>query len=101
MALSNIFREPRREITESVIGLLVTAPIFGWIYFLSGWLRDHDSTPIMPLSFYIAGALLFTLGGAAMSAGILLITHAIGDGVCNALQRGDIHLRPRNRPTAR
>jgi hypothetical protein len=90
MALSNIFREPQREITESVVGIvLLTAFIFaGYLFCLwIGCKRWED--------FVLGGALWLLVVGAVWL--FITVTHDIGDEVCNALQRANIHLRPRNR----
>ena len=95
MALSNIFREPRREITESVVGLVVFGA-FAWAdYYVARWFQDvtggwHDGCP-WPIGMMLG----LLVGFLAMC--LLIITHGIGDGICNALQRRGIHLRPRQR----
>ncbi len=103
MALSNIFREPRREITESAVGLGIFGVYAYGIYHAARWFNDitggsHHGMPIalaMLLTFFasILACMLFFL--------IIVATHALGDGICNALQKQGIHLRPRNRPAQR
>jgi hypothetical protein len=43
---------------------------------------------------------MFIIGpiAVALFAMFLSGTHALGDSICNTLQRNGIHLRPRNRP---
>lgn len=100
MALSNIFREPRREITESAVGLAVFGAFVWADYTFAVWLqgetagafgREDTECP------WIMGMFLGALA-AVMVALLLFATHALGDGICNALQRNGVHLRPRNRP---
>lgn len=99
MALSNIWREPRREITESAVGLAIAG---GYLYLLcrfAGWFahwragsayRDPNGGD------YFGGAVT----GIGVTIGViilLLVSHAIGEGVCNGLARRGIELRPRKR----
>lgn len=105
MALSNIFREPRREITESVAGLVVFAVVVFVDYSFGLWLQDYagmcgpagTSNSYICLPWQIGMAFGILLALLAFLA--LIITHALGDAICNALDRQGIHLRPRNRPT--
>lgn len=109
MALSNIFREPRREIIESVVGATIFLAFIGADYIFACWLQEsvgaHPHTdPNLPYTlgcYYLPWPLGMGLGviGAALIAMLLVVTHALGDGICNALQRNGIHLRPRQRPT--
>lgn len=108
MALSNIFREPCREITESVVGIAVTVAIvggFGWAdYEFARWLRDAAGCAYMRAGACVHNNVPIVLGmlGGLLAAVLAVIalyaTHAIGDEICNALQARGIHLRPRNRP---
>lgn len=107
MALSNIFREPRREITESVVGLAIFGGAVWADYAFAGWLQEYaghrlysdgtiagDYIP-WPLGMVVG----FVVGATALLT--VVVTHALGDGICNALQNSGIHLRPRNRPQQR
>lgn len=112
MALSNIGREPRREITEQVAGLLFILAYIGWvifsvhlsrvlyiphhcIYYTDGSCRGDDTR-----YFADQGDFLITLG---LSIGIwliypfLLIMHGIGEWVCDLLRACNIDPRPKNR----
>jgi len=94
MSLSNIFREPRREITESAIGLA----IFG----LALW-GDYE----LGVSYHeAAGGSVGEgmLGGAILAAFVIIATtivayttHALGEWICNRVEDAGIHLRPRVR----
>jgi len=97
MALSNIFREPRREITETVVGLLAFSLPMWAIFRLALWMRAADRPPILPLICYlvvatVVVALFFTFGGL-----ILFLIHEAGEWICDGLQERGIHLRPRDR----
>lgn len=105
MALSNVFREPRREITETLVGVgVVVLPVtlfFFLDYHFAVWLfaqtAKADGTGGIPL---FAGMVLGTVGsvmGGVLTAMLSVLVHAIGEDVCDALQRGGIHLRPRER----
>jgi hypothetical protein len=94
MALSNIFQEPRREITESAIGLALFGVAvwgdyrFGCFYNASGYGPVTEGM--------VAGALVGILLFMVLVV-IAYATHAIGESVCNAAQAMGIHLRPRVR----
>lgn len=99
MALSNIFREPRREITESVVGLV---PFVGFIaldVFLTRWIcradTHRDWGQIMGIFFVIVVGTLMALFGLVLLA---LFTHFIGEEICGFLARHGLELRPKNRP---
>jgi hypothetical protein len=102
MALSNIFREPRREITETVVGVaLITIPVVA-DYFAAlelqklsgGW--SEFPWPIGML-FVPLIVILGAMAVAAVAFGLPLVVHAIGEIGCEALEERGIHLRPRNR----
>lgn len=105
MALSNIFREPRREITESAVGIMVfaiPAALYAWIvYIICRWIEGlslrPDGTFGCPwgLAAIVVAPAMMVIGFAGYMA--LIATHALGDAACNALQRAGIHLRPRVR----
>lgn len=104
MALSNIFREPRREIIETgvgiaaiVVGLIVGSPIIVADYFAALWLNqitggEKGGCPwflgviLIPLIIFLATLLLSLLAGGI---------HALGEAACAALDRCGIELRPR------
>lgn len=96
MALSNIFREPRREITESVVGIGVVVTLFVPDYFFADWLhahlldRDGEGLP------YFLG-MPFGVAVLAACGIIIFVTHEIGEGICNLLQRHGRDPRPRQR----
>ncbi len=100
MALSNIFREPRREITESAVGLAIFSAAVWADYQFALWFKDatqgmlNEKDPGCPLPLGMFLGVIAAFVGLV----VLFLTHALGDGICNALQRNGIHLRPRNRP---
>lgn len=96
MALSNIFREPRREITESVVGLTIAGGLLWADCRFARWLQNvwPYTTPDAPP--LIVG-MIFGLVGVMVAMMFFALTHALGDGICNVLQTRGIHLRPRQR----
>jgi hypothetical protein len=99
MALSNIFREPRRELTESAIGLVVFGGVALADYSFATWLENYagyfpsSGNPHLPWPL----GMLIGIGVGIFAVGVLFATHEIGTAICNALQRGGVHLRPRQR----
>lgn len=96
MALSNIFREPRREITESIVGIVLVGLLLGADYRFATWFEvatggDGKGCP-WPIGLIFGAGAAFFLVIAAVA------THQIGDSICNALDRRGLQLRPINRP---
>src|SRR6185295_6238663 len=104
MALSNIFREPRREITESAVGigvfaLLYAAPGTVFAMWLGPYIAGGDCG--ITCSAILAGLVIwpvFLTATVLSSAAVLFVTHEIGEELCDSLERRGVHLRPRNRP---
>lgn len=99
MTLSNIFIEPRREITESVIGIgfsTVPLSIFGWAtYSVALTMKaDVSFSKLFLAAIIVAVAFIIIIG---VVAGFFAVTHAIGSGLCNALEKRSIQLRPKER----
>ncbi len=102
MALSNIFREPRREITESLVGLGVAGAVITGIGYWSYWCVKATGGTVLtslPIAMFMVAitsiaaiAVLWVLGYLFLAA-----THAIGEDICDILQRRGVHLRPRKR----
>lgn len=93
MALSNIFREPRRELTEQAIGTAFLLIYFGIAYLITMKIVHSYALPTDPfLLTLIVGAIamaMFFLG-----TGALLGAHAIGQEICDALARAGHDPRP-------
>ena len=107
MALSNIFREPRREITETgvgvvavALGLIVGSPIIFADYFVALWFQQitggerQGGCPwfmgmmLIPLIIFVLGLVLSMVAS---------VVHALGEATCAALDRHGIRLRPDRR----
>lgn len=97
MALSNIFREPRREITESALGIGALAIVLYPDYRFAIWLQAQTIDPHgnfgcpWPLGMIVGFICLFFFGL------VLFTTHSIGEGICNFLARHGAELRPKQR----
>lgn len=99
MALSNIFREPRREITETVLGIGVAAVLllpYGWADIKLASLIDQGQTTVPFLLFCLLAAIILLLA-TVIAAGSLIGIHALGESLCNALEQRGVFLRPRRR----
>jgi len=99
MALTNIFREPRREITESVIGITIIGALGYADLKFARWLQEvsgpgYNEVP-WPLGMMV-GLLV-----AAVFIFLLFLTHEVGDSICDALAERGLELRPKNRPGRR
>lgn len=94
MALSNIFNEPRREITETAVGLTICAPFVVLDYYLSVYWQSHDRDTVW-FGLYLLIVGMGLIGGAAVLALLTVVAHALGERLCNVLQDRGIHLRPR------
>ena len=94
MALSNIFREPRREITESAVGIAAFALLVYGDYEFASWF--HEVTKPVGACPIPIGMILGVIA-ALLGIGALFLTHAIGEGVCNSLARRGVELRPKRR----
>lgn len=103
MALSNIFREPRREIIEQAAGTLVVG---GWVviaWHISGIFgripRFYDSG-IAEFFERIFLSVLISFGaflGISILIGGVLLAHLIGESICGFLARAGADPRPRQR----
>lgn len=97
MALSNIFREPRREIIESAIGLSIIAGLIIADYEVSLSVASEGKDHIADL---VVGMIIFPIGLALLLLigwVILRVTHFIGEEICDSLEDAGVRLRPRDR----
>ena len=105
MALNNIFVEPQREITESLIGLLVISAIMTVAlivsYHAAVWWITYWEFPMDAFRIIInVGAMLVTafvcsIFGFFIGWGLLEATHEAGDGICNLLAKVSLDPRPK------
>lgn len=99
MALSNMRREPQREITESVIGIALFVGLATGDYFLSRYIdftifKEKNVVGIIILMILIPIA-LFILSGVTFA--LLYFTHHIGEEICGWLADRGWDPRPRDR----
>lgn len=102
MALSNIGNEPRREITESAIGVLAIVVWLGMAFLIARIIdppyvngpHDYSASWLFTVSFvtFIVATL-----GPLLLFGTLFITHEIGEVVCDWLKALRIDPRPTQR----
>lgn len=102
MALSNILREPRREITESLVGCIVAIGAIRalvWAdYQYSLWLNDGVEEQNRQVAMGTVFGCVVFLGGALLITEFAVATHALGEFICNALEQRGVRLRPVRRP---
>lgn len=98
MALSNIRKEPQREITESLVGIGCLVMVL-WLDFWGSSLintrlfpKDPSMTVVLVIALPIALFILFLIG-----MGTIYGTHALGEKICGALADRGLELRPRQR----
>lgn len=95
MALSNIFKEPRREIIETMAGIVVAAIVIVPLCLFSCWFQSKTFIgDVWPGR--ITGMLVGIVSIVLMS-GIAIVIHSIGEGVCESLDKRGLRLRPRQR----
>lgn len=105
MALSNIFREPRREITETVVGVCVGGPVIAGLLWLDYWFAINvcgaDSWSFTSREAPIPVAMIFGLLcgfiTCLIAVGLAVAIHGLGDRVCNVLDQSGLRLRPKQR----
>ena len=92
MALTNILREQRRELTETVVGLALVGPLVVADYYFAAWLQsaDHEPNPL-PIPLGMILGVLSLVGCVA----VLMVVHVIGEALCDSLARHGRELRPR------
>jgi hypothetical protein len=100
MALSNMRREPRREITESVIGVVVFVGFLVVDYYLAKWLQAHvllknqDFSDLVAIMVF-SPLVIFCLVGVGVM--LVYLTHFFGEEVCALMAKVGVDPRPKNR----
>lgn len=94
MALTNTLREPRRELTESGIGLAIFGAFLYLDWHFAVWFHEVTK-PVGACPVPIG--LVFGVIVMAGLIGLLFLTHAIGEWACGALANRGIELRPKQR----
>jgi hypothetical protein len=88
-----MLREPRREITESVVGLAIIGLFSYADYRFAIFMGATKNDPELYVLFMIVGFVI-----SMMIFGVILVGHALGEDICDALARRGLELRPRQRP---
>ncbi len=98
MALSNILKEPRREIIETIVGLSVAGIYFYIDYCFASLIANHVHmvTPEPWGLIFTIGFIAFWFITLALWA-LLLIVHGLGDSICNGLKKLGYDPRPTQR----
>lgn len=97
MALSNTLKEPRREITETAIGVAAVAAFLTADYWFACWLFNYIpiSGGIRPIMVFVG--MLLGITGSFLLFLAAIATHALGEGICNMLQDNGVDPRPMRR----
>lgn len=97
MALSNIFREPRREITESIVGMGLFAAFVCLVKPVSWWLfHEQSDYQRMWLGYMFIAVILIGISIGFIFF-MLAVTHFFGEVICDVLASCGLEMRPRNR----
>lgn len=95
MALSNILNEPRREITETLIGLVPIVALLYCDYRFALWFQAFTGGPEKGCPWpggLLIGLLIFMFGLL-----LLLAIHFVGEEICDALANRGFDPRPKVR----
>lgn len=95
MALSNIRNEPRREITEQLIGVAALLSIpFAAHYIATAWIGAVRTIDVV--GFTVLLTLMLPIM-AALAIGLFYLAHFIGEEICDGLRNMGVDPRPRQR----
>ena len=99
MALSNTLKEPRRELTETGIGVAVIATAIGADYAFASWFITSfpPSGGSFPYAFAMVVAMFIGAVVVLMTWGLLLFAHFLGEVICDSLANNGIYVRPKRR----
>ncbi len=100
MALSNIGREPRREITESLVGIVVMVGGLWVDYRIASYFDPYHVTgPGLPPWWLQIVVLMIFIGIVVpmFTMLFLFLTHAVGEVACDILDEFRIDPRPKQR----
>lgn len=98
MALNNIRVEPKREITESLIGIGAVIGVVAGDYFLSVWLTRTDGWMAKePVGLMMLTTPIFFILVTLILVGLTYFTHFLGEQVCAGLRKMGVDPRPKTR----
>lgn len=95
MALSNLRKEPRREITEHVLGLVVGGGVLWLDYFVCSHAETKYTADFVFIMFILPIFALLVLFLVGMVLGPLV--HLVGELVCDGLAKLGLDPRPKDR----
>lgn len=96
MALSNMKNEPRRELTESFLGITFTIVFLLADYKVAHWLASGFENSADRIGFTVV---FMAIGGCIVPLVIALahLTHWLGDKICDCMGTFNLDPRPKNR----
>jgi TRAP-type C4-dicarboxylate transport system permease small subunit len=99
MALSNIFREPRREITESLAGTLLIGLLVLGDCLAANWVshRLNVATRSDEIGLFVIALLFIPIVSFIALFFLVILPHWIGESICDSLARRGLELRPTQR----
>lgn len=98
MALSNIFNEPRREITETLIGMmLVGVPLAVDCYFADSLVPAEVTLRWLAVIFIMFAIAVGTAFGILLAISLVHAAHSLGELICDILDDAGLRLRPQRR----
>lgn len=100
MALSNMVKEPRREIIETIVGLgLFSLFVFAdywfavWFSYVTSWIGSNGLQYDIPWPV----GMLVGIIGLIIAIPIIVFIHFIGDEMCNGMRNLGYDPRPTKR----
>lgn len=97
MALSNIFNEPRREITETVIGISAFSLFALYDWWFAFWFHKVSANEDGSGACSIEKSFLLGIIVAVVFVILLYVIHWIGESICNGLAKLNRDPRPKQR----
>src|SRR5689334_3951872 len=73
MALGNIFKEPRREITETLLGISIVGPLIWIDWQFAQWFQEYTTTVH---ESYVSAGVPWPIGMMVGTLGVVLIIMA-------------------------
>ena len=98
MALSNTLKEPRRELTETGVGVAVITAAIGADYAFASWfITNFPPNGSFPYMFAVVVGMFIGALIVLMTWGFLLFAHFLGEVICDSLANNGIYVRPKRR----
>jgi hypothetical protein len=90
MALSNIFTEPRREITETAVGLSLIGVVLGGYIYGAYAMASMAKSEFRSFESDMFSAFFVEFFATLLLVGFVAVAHALGEFVCGALDKRGI-----------